>query len=46
MGEDEHEAIQDALSMGNKSAESALEDIQEAFNQIPKEPNQISEEPE
>ena len=37
MGEDEHEAIQDALSMGNKSAESALEDIQEAFNQIPKE---------
>lgn len=37
MDEDHHEVLQDALDMRNKSGEGAYEDLQEAFNQIPRE---------
>ena len=37
MDEDQHEVLKDALDMSNKSSEGALEDMQEAFRQIPRE---------
>ena len=37
MDEDNHEILRDAIDMRHKSAESAVEDLQEAFDQIPKE---------
>ena len=37
MGAEHYEVLNDALDMKNKSSEGAMEDLQEAFQQIPKE---------
>ena len=37
MDEDTHEVVADALNMRDKSSEGALDDIKEAFDQIPRE---------